>query len=650
MSHRIKCGAGQVFQPDEPPSVRGLGSPEPVEPGRRPVLWGMGAVRCGQDGGVDGGVDRLVCRVVVEVAGIDKTFDYLVPEVMADGVRVGTRVRVVLSGRRVGGWVVRLDVEPPDGVNLRPLAKVTGWGPGPDVIRVAAWAAWRWAGRPASFLGTASPEVAVRGLPPRPQTRPPAAAAMADPLAVVAVDRAVSAGRDGRATVVRWPPARDVFPLVEVAADLPGDTLVITGSVDAAVLLARRLRRTGRPVALLPHEWPAAAAGGSTVIGARGAAWGPAPDLGAVVVLDAHDEVHRQEQAPTWSAWVVGAERARLAGAPCFLVSPCPSLEMAAHSSAMVVEPSRADERRGWAALEVVDRRALDPLEGRWSEALTRLLRTPGRVVCVLNRKGRARLLACNTCDALAVCERCGAALAEGADPVAPLLTCPRCALDRPMVCAACGAARMKRLRAGVARVREELEALGGRPVGEVTGESGQLPADAPEVLVGTEAVLHRVEPGVAGIAFLDFDQELLAPRYRAAEEALGLLARASRLVGGREGGGRVLVQTRVPDHPVIEAALHADPDRFFSVERAARTLLGFPPAAALALISGADDAVAAYVSRLAAAGPAVEIQGPDPAGRYLLRAPSHDVLCPALAAVPRPPGRLRVDVDPLRT
>jgi len=82
-----------------------------------------------------------------------------------------------------------------------------------------------------------------------------------------------------------------------------------------------------------------------------------------------------------------------------------------------------------------------------------------------------------------------------------------------------------------VSRVREELEALTGRPVGEVTAETGPLPSAA--VLVGTEAVLHRVGP-VDGVAFLDFDQELLAPRFRAAEEALALLARASRLVGGR--------------------------------------------------------------------------------------------------------------------
>jgi primosomal protein N' (replication factor Y) len=62
--------------------------------------------------------------------------------------------------------------------------------------------------------------------------------------------------------------------------------------------------------------------------------------------------------------------------------------------------------------------------------------------------------------------------------------------------------------------------------------------------------VLHRADAAPAGIelvTFLEFDQELLATRYRAAEQALWLLVRAARVVGGRRRGGRVLVQTRVP-------------------------------------------------------------------------------------------------------
>ena len=110
----------------------------------------------------------VVARVVPDVTGLDKQFDYLIPEHLRDEVRVGTMVRVALSGRRVGGWVVA--VGPPDedvpAAKLRPLAKVTGHGPSAALVDLAAWASHRWAaGRLRPFLVAASPARAVPVLP-----------------------------------------------------------------------------------------------------------------------------------------------------------------------------------------------------------------------------------------------------------------------------------------------------------------------------------------------------------------------------------------------------------------------------------------------------------------------------------------------------
>jgi primosomal protein N' (replication factor Y) len=189
-----------------------------------------------------------------------------------------------------------------------------------------------------------------------------------------------------------------------------------------------------------------------------------------------------------------------------------------------------------------------------------------------------------------------------------------------------------------VSRAREELEALAGEAVGEVTSDGDEVPST--RVLVGTEAVLRRVDRADV-VAFVELDQELLAPRYRAAEQAMALLARAARILGGR--AGRLLLQTRLPRHDVIDAVLHADPGRLVPAELERRRLLRFPPATALAAVSG--EAADAFVAAVPAT---VERLGPD-AGRWLLRAGDHHVLSDALAATPRPPGRLRVEVDPLR-
>ena len=115
-------------------------------------------------------MERVV-GVLPDVPAIDKVFDYLVPDAMDADVRIGTMVRVQLHGRRVGGWVVAEREAPPEGVRLLPIAKVTGWGPPADLVDLSRWAARRWAGRPANFLRTASPDHAVRGLPPSPPSR-----------------------------------------------------------------------------------------------------------------------------------------------------------------------------------------------------------------------------------------------------------------------------------------------------------------------------------------------------------------------------------------------------------------------------------------------------------------------------------------------
>lgn len=602
----------------------------------------------------------LVARVLPDPPAIDKGFDYLVPAEWHTRVAVGSEVRIDLNGRRVGGWIVALDAEPPAGVALRDLAKLRGVGPSADMVALASWAAWRWAGRQAHFLTTASPPAAVRSLPP---AAPPPPATVTAPGADADAADAVFA-RPGAATVVRIAPASDRFGLIVAAlsralgAGGVRSALVVSPSIDEARRLAARLDRAGVAVAVLTADraatagaaqWAKAAAGGRAVIGARAAAFAPAPGLALGVVLDEHDEAHQSERAPTWHAREVVVERCRLAGAPAMLLSPCPSLD--ALEEANLIVPPRAVERAGWPAVEVVDRRSEDPRLARSliSGRLAELLRGPGRVVCILNRTGRARLLACRVCAELARCDTCGAAVEQidGHD-----LRCRRCATVRPLVCAACGATALKVLRPGVSRLREELEALAGEPVMEVAAGTGGGDDGDPRtarLVVGTEAALHRVGR-CESVVFCDFDQELVAPRLRASEDALTLLARAARLVGGRRGAdrGRVVVQTRLPDHSVLRAALHGDPGPFAAEERRLRGHLALPPASALAAVSGAG--AEAYMDRLGAQGRGapVEVLGPD-AGVWLVHAPNHEVLCDTLSRVSRPAERVRVEVDPRR-
>ena len=268
-------------------------------------------------------------------------------------------------------------------------------------------------------------------------------------------------------------------------------------------------------------------------------------------------------------------------------------------------------------------------------------------MLCVLNRTGRARLLACAACGDLARCERCEAAVVQpDAGPALPRAAGP----SGPAVCLHCGAGRFKHLRAGVSRVREELEALVGEPVAEVTARSD--PAEAAGA--GSSWAPRPCCTGSTGptrVAFLDLDQELLAPRYRAAEQALALLARAARVVAasGRPlGTGRPATSCSRPACPTTRwCGPRCTPTSSPSptAERARRSTLGLPPFRPLAIVSGRPPPpFVAGLGRTAAS----RSSGSDD-GSGWLRAPDHAVLCDALAATPRPPGRLRIEVDPLR-
>jgi len=108
-----------------------------------------------------------------------------------------------------------------------------------------------------------------------------------------------------------------------------------------------------------------------------------------------------------------------------------------------------------------------------------------------------------------------------------------------------------------------------------------------------------------------------------------------------------VLVQTRLPDHPVVRAALLADPEVVAAADLEVRRALALPPFTAVAVVSGA--AAPAYVEGLQALpGRPVEVLGPD-RDSWLVKAPDPSALADALAAVQRPAGRLRVAVDPAR-
>lgn len=580
-----------------------------------------------------------VARVLPNVTGLDKSFDYLIPDGLSTpprfgSVRVGTIVRVELHGRRIGGWISDiLEVEDAavDPSSLKPIAKVTGHGPDAELFDLAEWALVRWAARRSRpFLVAASPDRAITSLPLDRRTAPVLAA-----WSPATTDLLASGGG-----VLRLPPRSDVLPALRSAV-AHGPTLVVTPTITDARFFAAQLRRSGASVALMPDGWAAAMGGVDVVIGPRSAAWAPCPDMASAIVIDEHDEALQEERSPTWHARDVVVERCRRSGVPFVLLSPAPTLTaiVTAAGDDGVVHPPFVRERAGWPRLTVVDRTDEEP----WKKSLVtstliERVRDPElTVICVSNITGRARLMACRSCQSLIRCEHCEAAVGQSSDH---RLVCKRCGTERPPVCQSCGASRFANLRPGVSRLREELEGAAARRVVEVSGADTETPPAA-GVYVGTEAVLYRV-PRADVVAFLEFDSEMLAPRFRAAEQALALIIRAGRIAP------EVLVQTFSPDHDVLRAASSGNPDIVARSEQARRSMLDLPPFGALARVSGSGSPE--LVRQLGGSvDDLVEVGGDEVSG-YLVRSATWETLGEALNNTERTKGsRVRIEVDPAR-
>jgi len=584
-------------------------------------------------------VTPAVARVLPEVAALERPFDY---SAEALDLVVGDRVRVQLHGRSVRGWVVGL-ADGSDVAGLKSVARSLGKGPPARVVELCEWAAWRFAGAWSKLLATASPQRVVTSLAPAP---PVVALPVVHNLQRVVGQRLVRATVP---TLLRVGPCTDPIELVlSVLHGVTGESregaVVVTTPTSAwAERLTERLRRRGITAAG-PTDWVLAASGAAVVVGARAAALSPVPRLAAALVLDAHDSAYKQTQAPCWDAVTILAERCRRDQAPLIATSWCatPTLRaLAPHEEVL------EHEQRLWPKVVVADLGEADPREGGLSGtfvgAARRALAEPGdgvRVAVVLQRLGAARLLACRRCGALAICEPHRLALREGDGGLA----CDDGCRQLARLCISCGATKLVALREGIATLAKRVSALLGEPVAEVSAASSQIDTGS-RIVVGTEAVLSRVRRAPV-VCFAELDDYLCAPRAHGALEALRAVGLAGRLTGARGSSapGLVVVQTRLAAHPAVACAVNGDPSGVITQEADRAAALSLPPHVAQCALSG--EAAAEFATALGAAGLVVH----DDTDRYLVEADDHTTLCDALAATPRPSGRLRVEVDPAGT
>jgi primosomal protein N' (replication factor Y) len=355
-----------------------------------------------------------------------------------------------------------------------------------------------------------------------------------------------------------------------------------------------------------------------------------------------------------------------------------------------LILPERAKAQAVLPKIELVDLRRTGP--GPTSDrlislplyrALQETLVKREQAILFLNRRGFAPSVVCEDCGQILGCPSCEVPLTYHMAP-RPHVVCHYCDYSSPPPahCGKCKSTRQSYEGSGTERIENALaQAFPDARIGRLDRDTGaglksahvlgQMHARELDILVGTQMVTKGHDlPDVSLVGVLNADAGLSMPDYQASERTFQLLVQVAGRAGRGETPGRVLIQTRNPEHEAVRLAVKHDVDGFVAYALADREGLGYPPYSQLGLVrvSAVDENVAregaeqlAALARRAARSHA-EVLGPSPAPltrlrhhfrfrfmvRALTRAPLRHVLNAIAEAKSDSRLRVVIDVDPM--
>lgn len=468
-------------------------------------------------------------------------------------------------------------------------------------------------------------------------------------------------------------------------------------------LTGQWLERCTRRFGLRPHQWhsgltPAqrranwcsiATGQAKIIVGARSALFLPYRNLGTIVVDEEHDSSFKQEDRIRYHARDMAVARAWIGDFPIVLVSATPSLESLTNVRHGRYQHVQLPSRHGGAVLpeiHLLDLRQEQLPPNRWlSQTLREMLKTTlakgEQAMLFLNRRGYAPLTLCRGCGLRLSCPDCSAWLVEHRASrrlhchhctysIALLRCCPHCGQDGLL--AACGP--------GVERIAEEVALFFPQARCRII-DSEASPARATDtlelvrqgqvdILIGTQIIAkgHHF-PGLTLVGVVDADMGLYGGDLRACERTFQLLYQVAGRAGRSDLAGRVVLQSFMPEHPVMQSLASGQREHFLAQEAQERKSMGWPPYGRLlaVIVSGrcprAVQALAAELGQNAPRSKEVEVLGPAPAPlarlrghhrqRLLMKSATgvhlQDLAHKWLASVkPSSSTRIQIDVDPI--
>ena len=355
-------------------------------------------------------------------------------------------------------------------------------------------------------------------------------------------------------------------------------------------------------------------------IGARSAIFAPIRELGAIVVDEEHEASYKQGESPRYHAREVAVVRAKLSGAACVLGSATPALEtwhnVQRGKFSLLTLPERV-EGRPLPPVRVLDLRKNKDADAQADDQAARSLSQPlvaaitarllrrEQTILLLNRRGYSTFVQCRECGGVWQCPQCNVSLTFHRGR--RRLICHYCLHEEgtPAYCSKCGSAEIAFRGIGTEQVeREVIETFPQARVSRMDVDTtsgkwshhdilGKVERGEVDILLGTQMIAKGLDfPNVTLVGVVNADVAMNLPDFRAAERTFQLLTQVAGRAGRGPKGGEVLIQTALPGHYAIKAALDHDYHAFAERELQERANPSYPPHVRLAniVISGTDE------------------------------------------------------------
>jgi len=378
------------------------------------------------------------------------------------------------------------------------------------------------------------------------------------------------------------------------------------------------------------------------IIGTRSAIFSHIPKLGLIIVDEEHDLSYKQQDGFRYSSRDLAVLRAKQSDIPVVLGSATPSFESFVNAQHQRYRQLNLTQRATGARLpeiKIVDTRQEAKDTGFTQTALTEIYATLQRgeqALVFINRRGYSPVLMCEDCGWIAECKSCTRNFTVHRKQ--QRISCHHCDIQHPIphTCIHCKGQRLSSVGEGTERCEERLTQLfPDTPVVRIDRDTASsqrqlkeqldiVDSGEPCILVGTQMLAkgHHFAK-VTLVLVVDIDAGLYSADFRSAERTGQLMTQVTGRAGRAALKGHVVIQTALPDHPLLLSLVQDPYEEFARRLIAERARLNQPPYSAAALVRTEHphfQEVMAFLERvnryLAPQMPKVEgeIFGPQPA------------------------------------